>query len=149
MVYSHLFSKCGSLPLCASAMACSLLHRNNIFQCGGDPDDPGGLAVCVPLSQCTRDVTDHLQAHHISSQGLQSEEKLILARVGIFGDHASEYRMMTVCPSHRGRLGLHWKHNCTRYMYDQEPLPPPIIIIAQPGTCNVIQFPFIHKTDAR
>lgn len=52
--------------------------------CGLSNDYPGQLE-CVPLKDCTKDVTGHLTSFKLSNdEGVGTEMKLLLARAGTY-----------------------------------------------------------------
>ncbi len=93
-------------------MACSF--QGTLFPCGPDPASHPTVTHCIPLALCRpgNDITNHLKLWHINPDDLNSEADLLLARGGFFDEPV--IASFTVCPNHRARLGLGWKHNCSR-----------------------------------
>ncbi|XP_028518268.1 uncharacterized protein LOC114576220 [Exaiptasia diaphana] len=88
-------------------------HDNN--PCGISKEYPNEVEH-LELNECTRDVSGHLKSLKLSAdEGIDTELKLLLARVGIFDVDAS-HKSVTICPRHRGEQGLRWrtrKINCS------------------------------------
>ena len=83
-------------------MACSF-HVITGSECGSHPRLPKHGNTVVPLETCNWDISSHLDVFRVTTS-ITSENSLILARVGIF-----EPMDFTICPAHRGKLGIHWK----------------------------------------
>lgn len=86
-------------------MACSF-NAITGSACGSHSRTPVDGHAVVPLNTCRRDIKAHLKLVQIPTSGLGSEVDLILARVGIFEPYPED---LTICPLHRGNLGIHWK----------------------------------------
>ena len=79
--------------------------------CGSDSRDRKHEVRVVPLMSCRKDIANHLASFSFS--GPVNEVDLILCRAAIFKvpDTLNE---MTICPLHRGKLGLGWTSGSTR-----------------------------------
>jgi hypothetical protein len=79
--------------------------------CGSDSRDRKHEVRVVPLTSCRKDIANHLALFSFS--GPMNEIDLILCRAAIFNipDTLNE---MTICPFHRGKLGLGWTSGSTR-----------------------------------
>ena len=77
--------------------------------CGFDSRDQSREVQVVPLTSCAKDIANHLAAFSFS--GPQTEVELILCRAGIFQTPDSAVSM-TICPLHRGKLGIGWTLLC-------------------------------------
>ena len=73
--------------------------------CGSDSRDQKQDVTVIPLVFCTRDITEHLRSFAFS--GPENEIDLILSRAAIFKIPV-DVNDMTICPFHRGKLGLGW-----------------------------------------
>ena len=73
--------------------------------CGPDSRDEKQDVTVTPLVSCTRDITKHLRSFAFS--GPENEIDLILSRAAIFKIPV-DVNDMTICPFHRGKLGLGW-----------------------------------------
>jgi hypothetical protein len=82
---------------------CSFFGLGNV-SCG----DSRGADEVIQLSTCTSDVSVHLAMCHLSKSRL-SESQLILARAGLFDVSPEQLKSMTICPSHRNKLGRYWR----------------------------------------
>ena len=79
--------------------------------CGSDSRDRKKDIQVVPLSTCSKDIENHLSSY--SFTGPVNEVELILCRAAIFKMPAN-LESMTVCPRHRGKLGIGWTREATR-----------------------------------
>ena len=79
--------------------------------CGSDYRDRKHEVQVVPLRSCTKDIVNHLATWSFS--GPVNEIELILSRAAIFKVPDS-LGTMTICPLHRGKLGLGWTRGSTR-----------------------------------
>ena len=79
--------------------------------CGFDTRDRGHGDRVVPLLSCTKDISNHLLSWSFS--GPKNEIDLVLCRAGIFKEPDS-INTMTICPFHRGKLGIGWKRGASR-----------------------------------
>ena len=79
--------------------------------CGSDSRDRKHEVQVVPLTSCTRDITNHLASLSFSGPG--NEVDLLLCRAGMFKEPHS-LNIMTICPLHRGKLGVGWKRGSSR-----------------------------------
>lgn len=61
----------------------------------------------IPLVSCCKQIKNHKKSLDFS--GIETEVDLILARCGIFQHSTSNTHEMTICPSHRSRLGIGWR----------------------------------------
>lgn len=82
---------------------CSFFGLGSI-SCG----ESRGVDEVVKISSCINDVNSHLATCHLSKSGL-SESQLILARSGLFDISPEQIESMTVCASHRHKLGRFWR----------------------------------------
>ena len=73
--------------------------------CGPDSRDEKQDVTVIPLVSCTREITKHLRSFAFS--GPENEIDLILSRAAIFKIPV-DVNDMTICPFHRGKLGLGW-----------------------------------------
>ena len=65
------------------------------------------LQYClIPLTQCNKEIKKHKRSLKFS--GVETEVELILARCGCF-EKPSNFLEMTICPTHRARLGIGWQ----------------------------------------
>lgn len=60
----------------------------------------------IPLLSCCKDIANHKKSLNFS--GVETEVDLILSRCGIFQSTSAKHEM-TICPSHRSRLGIGWR----------------------------------------
>ena len=67
-----------------------------------------GLSGLVRLSQCSDEVKHHLISCHLSKEVL-SENKLILARTGLFYPAQEDKQKMWICYRYRHALGKFWR----------------------------------------
>ena len=79
--------------------------------CGFDSRDRCRKVQVVPLTSCAKDIENHLASFSFS--GPQTEVELILCRAGIFQAPDSVVSM-TICPLHRGKLGIGWTRGSSR-----------------------------------
>lgn len=79
--------------------------------CGFDSGDRRQEDKVVPLLSCKKPISNHLVSWSFS--GPESEVDLILCRAGIFKAPDS-LDTMTICPLHRGKLGVGWKRGSSR-----------------------------------
>ena len=73
--------------------------------CGSDSRDKKQEVTVIPLVSCSRDITKHLGS--LTFSGPENEIDLILSRAAIF-KIPEDVNDMTICPFHRGKLGLEW-----------------------------------------
>jgi len=74
--------------------------------CGFDAKDRKRLTQIIPLSSCTKSIANHLAA--LSFSGPVNEVDLILSRAAMFETSKETIAAMTICPYHRGALGIGW-----------------------------------------
>ena len=79
--------------------------------CGFDGRDRKKEVQVVPLSSCSKDIANHLESY--SFTGPENEIDLILCRAAVFKIPDS-FERMTICPRHRGKLGVGWTRGATR-----------------------------------
>lgn len=72
--------------------------------CGPDSRDRKCNFELIPLLSCKKDISDHIARY---STSIVNEVDLILCRAAIFR-RPENIDSMTICPSHRGKLGLGW-----------------------------------------
>ncbi len=87
-------------------MSTCSFHTITGSSCGSHPRFPKDDNTVVQLTMCDRDITSHLEDIKVVPS-ITSEAALILARIGIFEIQRPEN--FTICPLHRGNLGIHWK----------------------------------------
>ena len=73
--------------------------------CGSDSRDEKQDVTVIPWVSCTRDITKHLRSFTFS--GPENEIDFILSCAVIFKIPV-DVNDMTICPFHRGKLGLGW-----------------------------------------
>ncbi|XP_078671137.1 uncharacterized protein LOC144911185 [Branchiostoma floridae x Branchiostoma belcheri] len=91
------------LALCI--MSCSFAEFAS-ESCGANPNVPPEGEMIIPLTTCSKDISNHLRRFKIPNT-VKTEHDLILARAGIFA-HPDNFSDMTICPKHRGVFGLNW-----------------------------------------
>ena len=79
--------------------------------CGSEVRDRKKEVHVIQLSSCSKDISNHLASYLFT--GPENEIDLILCRAAVFKMPASLDRM-TICPRHRGKLGLGWTRASTR-----------------------------------
>lgn len=113
----------GEMSFCRTPVqiACTAGRRLKT-KCGLSSRYPSQREV-IPVAECTRNCTSHLQNLKVSKERL-SEGNLILLRVGIFENSQSA----TVCPKHRELLGIYWRsiHRCQHPLHKSR----------KPGKCD-------------
>ena len=77
--------------------------------CGADKRTSASTSI-IPLTQCDKDIRNHKKSLKFS--GVETEVELILARCGCF-EKPTDFLEMTICPSHRSRLGIGWRRTST------------------------------------
>ena len=77
-----------------------------------------GSSGVVRLSDCNDDVANHLVSCHLSKEAL-SENKLILARDGLFNLTAKDAQRMWICYRHRHTLGKFWRSSKVTCQYPE------------------------------
>ncbi|CAB4044287.1 Hypothetical predicted protein, partial [Paramuricea clavata] len=76
--------------------------------CGSDSRDKKEEVTVIPLVSCSRDIAKHLGSlTSLAFSGPRNEVDLILFRTAIF-KIPQDINDMTICPFHRGKLGLGW-----------------------------------------
>ena len=98
--------------------------------CGSDSRDKKEVTV-IPLVCCSRDIAKHLGS--LAFSGPKNEVDLILSRAAIF-KIPHDVNDMTICPFHRGKLGLGW----TRGASVRCRVPP---VLSQHGNKNKKNWP--------
>jgi hypothetical protein len=78
--------------------------------CGSDSRDRKHEVQVVPLLSCSKDISNHLSLFSFS--GPENEVDLILCRASVF-TRPDAINSMTICPLHRGKLGLGWTRGGT------------------------------------
>ena len=76
------------------------------FECGTVADGVHLPKEVVPLNSCVRDVSRHLA--NIQVRAIETENQLILTRVGLFSLNDNILATYSICPKHRLRLGSGW-----------------------------------------
>ena len=79
-------------------------------QCSFDRKDRKGDTRVIPLISCQKDISGHLSTFKFS--GPENEVDLILCRAG-FPNSTHNTESMTICPSHRSKLGIGWSRGST------------------------------------
>lgn len=79
--------------------------------CSHAPRDKTRSIVIVPLISCKKDISNHKKSLAIFD--VENEVELILARCSIFSISQSLLNELTICPSHRFKLGLGW-YRCSQ-----------------------------------
>ena len=74
--------------------------------CSYDRRERSKLFDVVPLVSCNK---GHKSAWCFA--GVENENELILARVGIFYMSAEDINALTICPFHRSELGTGWRRS--------------------------------------
>ena len=67
-----------------------------------------GVSEVWKLSDCQVDISNHLASCGLSRSKL-TESELILARAGLFNLSSEQENAMTICASHRFKLGRFWR----------------------------------------
>ena len=75
--------------------------------CGAEERTSTSTSV-IALTQCNKDIRHHKK--FLKFSGIETEVELILARCGYF-EKPPNVLEMTLCPTHRGRLGIGWRRS--------------------------------------
>jgi hypothetical protein len=67
-----------------------------------------GLREISCLFDCKEDMSGQLSNCHLSKSNLR-ESELIAIRAGMFNRTEDQFKMMSICPSHRHNLGRFWR----------------------------------------
>lgn len=60
----------------------------------------------IPVSQCQRNILNHLLKYNISKENIQTEADLLRLRGGFFDE-----TNVSICPVHRAEFGTQWRRS--------------------------------------
>ena len=83
--------------------SCSFVGVGGI-SCG----ESRGLVKISSLFDCDENMNSHLSSCHLSKSNLR-ENELIAIRAGMFHLDHDHFKKMSICPSHRHKLGRFWR----------------------------------------
>lgn len=79
--------------------------------CGHGPRDRHKYSNVIPFLACKKEISSHENLFQFA--GHENEIDLILSRAGLF-TRPKDIETWTICPLHRGKLGLGWTRKSTR-----------------------------------